>query len=108
MKSRVFVTRMIPQAGIDLLSETCDVEVYEKETPIPRDEFLSRITGKDGVLCLLTEKINAEVFDAAPSVKGFANYAVGFDNLDVAEATKRKIPLSNTPGVLTDATAEMA
>jgi glyoxylate reductase len=60
------------------------------------------------VIPLLTDRIDAEVFDAGKSVKGYANYAVGFDNLDIKEATKRKIPLSNTPGVLTNATAEMA
>ena len=73
-----------------------------------RSELLSSARGKDGVLCLLTDRIDAELFDAAPTVRGYANYAVGYDNMDVAEATRRRIPLSNTPDVLTNATADMA
>jgi len=73
-----------------------------------RAELLSAVADKDGVLYLLTDKIDAELFDAAPKAKGFANYAVGFDNMDVPEATRRRIPPSNTPDVLTDATADMA
>jgi glyoxylate reductase len=106
--TKVYITRQIPQPGIDLLKEHFEVDVSPHDRPLTREEFLNAITDMDGVLCLLTEKIDAEVFDAAPKVRGFANYAVGYDNLDVAEATARKIPLSNTPGVLTDATAEMA
>jgi lactate dehydrogenase-like 2-hydroxyacid dehydrogenase len=84
---------------------------YRAEPPRPahdQAELLASAADKDGVLCLLTDKIDAEFFDAAPKVQGLANYAVGFDNLDVAEATRRRIPLSNTPDVLTDATADMA
>ena len=107
-KPRVYVTRMIPQPGIDILKTECEVEISPFDRPLARDEFLTAIKGRDGVLCLLTDKINAETFDAAPSVKGFANYAVGFDNMDIEEATRRGIPLSNTPDVLTEATADMA
>ncbi len=107
-KPRVYVTRLIPQAGLDLLAKECDVEVNPNDRPLGRGEFLKAIAGREGVLCMLTDRINSEAFDAAPSVKGFANYAVGFDNMDVPEATRRGIPLSNTPDVLTDATAEMA
>ncbi|MDY7029272.1 MAG: D-glycerate dehydrogenase, partial [Spirochaetota bacterium] len=73
-----------------------------------RQELLENIRDADGVLCLLTDKIDTEVFDTAKSAKGFANYAVGYDNIDIKEATRRGIPVSNTPGVLTDATAELA
>lgn len=107
-KPKVYVTRIIPQVGLDLLARSCEVEVSPYDRPLGREEFLSAIRGRDGVLCLLTDKINAEAFDAAPTVKGFANYAVGFDNMDVQEATRRGIPLSNTPDVLTEATADMA
>ncbi|MBN1829607.1 MAG: D-glycerate dehydrogenase [Deltaproteobacteria bacterium] len=107
-RPKVYVTRMIPQEGIDFLNESCSVEVNPEDRPLTREELLRNVQGKEGILCLLTDRIDAEVFDAAPGVRGFANYAVGFDNIDVKEATKRKIPLSNTPGVLTDATAEMA
>lgn len=107
-KSNVYVTRLIPQEGIELLKAECDVEINPHDRPLTREELLEKVKGRDGILCLLTDKIDAEVFDAAKGVKGFANYAVGYDNIDVPEATKRGIPVSNTPGVLTDATAEMA
>ena len=107
-QKKVYVTRKIPQAGIDFLKEEFNVKVNPEDRPLSRDELLTNIKGYDGVLCLLTDKIDDEVFDAAPTVKGFANYAVGYDNIDVKAATKRRIPVSNTPGVLTDATAEMA
>ncbi|MBN2283862.1 MAG: D-glycerate dehydrogenase [Deltaproteobacteria bacterium] len=104
----VYVTRLIPREGIDLLKEHCDVEVNPDDRPLTREELLDRVGGRDGVISLLTDRIDAEVYDAATGIRGFANYAVGYDNIDVAEATRRKIPISNTPGVLTDATAEMA
>ena len=107
-KSNVYVTRLIPQEGIDLLTSTCDVEINPNDRPLTREELLEQVRGRDGVLCLLTDKIDADVFEAAKGVKGVANYAVGYDNIDVKEATKHGIPVSNTPGVLTDATAEMA
>ena len=107
-KPKVYVTRLIPQAGIDLLQAECQVEINPHDRPLTRQELLENVHGRDGILCLLTDKIDAEVFNAAQGVKGVANYAVGYDNIDVPEATKRGIPVSNTPGVLTDATAEMA
>jgi len=107
-RPNVYVTRLIPQEGIDLLQAKCDVEINPHDRPLTRPELLEKITGRDGILCLLTDRIDAEVFDTAKTAKGFANYAVGYDNIDVKEATKRGLPISNTPGVLTDATAEMA
>lgn len=107
-KFKVYVTRQIPQAGIELLQKECEVKINPHDRPLTREELLENIKDADGVLCLLTDRIDAEVFDTAKKAKGFANYAVGYDNMDVKEATKRKIPLSNTPGVLTDATADMA
>lgn len=107
-KPSVYVTRLIPQEGINLLQSECQVEINPDDRPLTRQELLENVQGRDGILCLLTDKIDAEVFDAVKSVKGVANYAVGYDNIDVPEATKRGIPVSNTPGVLTDATAEMA
>lgn len=105
----VFMTRKIPEVGTTLLREAGHiVEVSPHDRPLERDEFLKRISGADAVITLLTDKVDGEAFDAAPKAKGFANYAVGFDNMDVAEAIRRKIPLSNTPGVLTHATAEQA
>lgn len=107
-RPKVLVTRMIPQAGIDMLRQTCEVEVYDQDRPMPREELLARVADKDGVLGLLSDRIDAEFFDAAMGIKGYANYAVGFDNIDVPEATRRGVPVSNTPDVLTMATAELA
>jgi glyoxylate reductase len=107
-KYKVLVTRRIPDEGLAMLADQCDIEMNPHDRPMSRPELLAAVAGKDGVLCLLTDKVDAELFDAAPKVRGYANYAVGYDNMDVAEATRRKIPLSNTPDVLTDATADMA
>lgn len=108
MKPKIFVTRMIPRSGLDLLETVCEVEVNSEDRPLSRSELLGKIADKDGVIGLLTDRIDAGFFDAAPHLRGYANYAVGFDNIDVPEATRRGIPVSNTPGVLTDATAELA
>ena len=107
-KPKVYITRKIPQAGIDLLAAHYEVEVNPHDRVLSRAELLSAVQDADGVLCLLTDKIDGEFFDAAPKLRGVANYAVGYDNIDVPEASRRKVPVSNTPGVLTDATAEMA
>lgn len=106
-KPKILVTQKINPDGIELLKKECDVEVVPEGQQLSRDEFLDRVKDKDGVLCLLTDRIDSEFFNAAPNLKGVANYAVGYDNMDVAEASKRKIPLSNTPDVLTNATAEI-
>ena len=107
-KPKVYITRLIPREGIDLLKETCEVEVSPQHRPLPREELLAKVADKDGVIGLLSDRIDAEFFDAAKALKGYANYAVGFENIDLAEATRRNIPVSNTPGVLTNATAELA
>jgi glyoxylate reductase len=107
-KFKVYVTRMIPQEGIDLLKQVAEVTVNPEDRPLSHTELLKNVRDHDGVVGLLTDKIGGDFFDAAADLKGYANYAVGFDNIDVAEATHRRIPVSNTPGVLTDATAECA
>lgn len=105
----VFVTRMLPQPAIDLLKEHCDVEINPEDRVLDRQELLAKVKGRDAVLCLLTDIIDDEVFAAAgPQCKLFANYAVGFNNVDVEAATRRGIMISNTPDVLTDATADLA
>ena len=108
-KPRVFVTRIIPDKGLDLVKDFCDVDLWTDDLPPSRDELLKRVKGVDGLLCLLTENIDSEVMDTAGSqLKVISNYAVGFDNIDVAAATERKIPVGNTPDVLTDATADFS
>ncbi|MBL8966013.1 MAG: D-glycerate dehydrogenase [Spirochaetaceae bacterium] len=107
-RPKVFVTRRIPEVGLELLRERFEVAMNAEDRPLSRAEFLAAIGDAEGLLCLLTDKVDAEAMDAAAKAKGFANYAVGFDNIDLAEATRRGIPVSNTPDVLTDATAEMA
>ncbi|MGE4424288.1 MAG: 2-hydroxyacid dehydrogenase [Pseudodesulfovibrio sp.] len=107
-KPKVYVTRQIPEQGLDLLRQAAVVEVNPKDSPVPRAELLDIIRDCQGVIGLLTERIDAEFFDAAPNLKGYANYAVGFDNIDVPEATRRSMPVTNTPDVLTNATAECA
>ncbi len=107
--SRVFVTRIIPSAGLDRVKESFQADVWDQPLPPSRDELLRRVAGCDGVLSLLTERIDAEFMDAAgEQLKVVANYAVGFNNIDVPEATRRGIRVGNTPGVLTEATADMA
>ena len=107
-RPKVYITRLIPPAGIDLLKETCEVEINPEDRPLSRGELLAKVKDRHGVIGMLTDRIDAEFFDAAQALRGYANLAVGFDNIDVAEATRRKIPVSNTPGVLTNATAELA
>jgi len=109
MKPRVFVTRIIPDAGLDRVRQACDVDLWEDELPPPRDELLRRVAGKEGLLTLLTDRVDDELLDAAgPQLKVVSNFAVGFDNIDVPALTRRKIPAGNTPGVLTETTADLA
>lgn len=108
-KAKVYVTRMLPQAAIDLLREHCDVEINPDDRVLTHAELLDKVRGREAVLCLLTDTIDEAVLAAAgPQCKIFANYAVGFNNIDVAAATRHKIMVSNTPDVLTDATADLA
>ena len=108
-KPKVFVTRVIPDKGLDLVKDFCEVDLWTDDLPPARDEILKRVRGVDGLLSLLTDKIDIEVMDTAGSqLKVISNYAVGFDNIDVDAATARKIPVGNTPDVLTDATADFS
>ncbi len=107
-KSKVYVSRRIPDPGLQMLRCECEVVCNPEDRPASREELLQAAADADGVIGLLTDRIDAAFFDAAPQLKGYANYAVGYDNIDVAEATRRRIPVSNTPDVLTAATAELA
>ncbi|QCP51899.1 D-glycerate dehydrogenase [Trinickia violacea] len=107
--SNIYVTRMIPQQNIDALRAVHHVEVNPHDRALTRDELLEAVRGRDAVITLLTDTVDAAVLDAAgPQCRIFANYAVGFNNFDVAAATARKIVMTNTPGVLDDATAAHA
>jgi lactate dehydrogenase-like 2-hydroxyacid dehydrogenase len=105
---KIFVTRSIPKPGLELLQKNYDIEVNPFDRVLTKQEIISGIQGKDGLLCLLTDTIDSEVILSEPKLKMIANYAVGYNNIDVKTATKKGIPISNTPGVLTDTTAEMA
>ncbi len=105
-KSKVFVTRLIPAKGLDLIREFCDVDIWPAELPPSHEEIIQRVHDLEGIVSLLTDKIDAGVMNAAPRLKVISNMAVGVDNVDVAAASARKLPVGNTPGVLTDATAD--
>lgn len=108
-KPKVFVTRSIPEKGFALIKDFCEVDLWNDEMPPSREELLARIRGVDGIISMLTDILDTEALDAAGSqLKVISNFAVGFDNIDVDEATARKIPVGNTPDVLTDATADFA
>lgn len=109
MKPRVFVSRVIPAAGLDRIREQCDVDVWPEQMPPPYEVLLERVKGVDGLLCLLTDRIDANLMDAAgPQLKVISQLAVGYDNIDLAAAAERGIPVGHTPGVLTEATADLA
>jgi glyoxylate reductase len=107
-KPKVFVTRILPGNAIEKIRATCEVKVWEGDEPPPRDVLAREIEDVDGLLCLLTEKIDSELLSRAHKLQVISNMAVGFDNIDVAEATRRKILVANTPDVLTETTADYA
>ena len=109
MKPEILVTRKLPPAAMAFLEENFEVTLNPHNRVLTRDELLSAVSGKQGILSLLTDTMDGEVMDrAGKDLKIIANYAVGFNNIDVPAATKRKIAVSNTPGVLTDTTADIA
>jgi len=106
---RVLVTRRIPDEGLDPIAAACELDLWADELPPPRDELLRRVAGCDGVLTLLTDKVDDGFLDAAgPGLRVVSNYAVGFDNIDVAACAARGVAVGNTPGVLTETTADLA
>jgi len=105
----VYVTRRLPQAAIDLLTPACDVRVWESETaPVPRDVLLREAATADGILSLLTDRVDTELLAAAPQLRIVANMAVGYDNVELAALNTRGVLLTNTPDVLTETTADLA
>ena len=108
MKPKVYVNRLIPEEALKKLAQSCDYRIWEGELTVPRDVLLKEAPEIDALLSLLTDKIDAPIMDAAPKLRVISNMAVGFDNIDVREATRRKIVVCNTPGVLTETTADFA
>lgn len=105
---RVFVTRRLPGDALDRLREYAEVDVWPGELPPDRDALLRGVADADGLICLLTDTIDDALLAAAPKLRVISNVAVGYDNIDVAAATRRGIPVGNTPGVLTETTADLA
>jgi lactate dehydrogenase-like 2-hydroxyacid dehydrogenase len=109
LRPRVFVARRIPDEGLARVLAETDADLWPEPLPPPRDELLRRVRGVDGLLSLLTDRVDDELLDAAgPQLRVVSNFAVGFDNIDVPACTRRGIPVGNTPGVLTETTADLA
>ena len=104
---RVFVTRWLPGDALDRLALEAEVDLWPGEMPPPYASLVERAAGADGIICLLTDRIDAALLSAAPRLRVVSNVAVGYDNIDVAAATERGIAVGNTPGVLTETTADL-
>ena len=107
-KPKVFVTRVIAQEALDKIAQATEMEVWPDELPPPYEVLLEKARDIDGLLTLLSDKIDAVLMDEAPKLKVISNMAVGYDNIDIDEAIKRRIVVGNTPGVLTETTADLA
>ena len=108
-RPRVLVTRRIPDAGLSDVRAAADVDLWDEELPPPREVLLERVRGVDGLLSLLTDRVDGELLDVAgPGLKVVSNYAVGYDNIDIAACRVRGVAVGNTPGVLTETTADLA
>ena len=108
-RPKVFVSRAIPEEGLARVREATDATIWPDDLPPPRDELLRAVEGCDGILTLLTDRVDDELLDrAGPQLKVVSNFAVGFDNIDIAACTRRGLPVGNTPGVLTETTADLA
>ena len=107
-KAKVFITHPLYPDARNLLQSCCDCEFWSKPERPSRDEFLGRLKDKDGLVCLLTERVADDVLRAAPKLRIVANVAVGYDNVDVPACTKRGVAVTNTPGVLDETTADFA
>jgi glyoxylate reductase len=107
-KPKVFATHSLFDAARQILQESCEVEYWAEPERPPRAEVLRRVKDREALVCLLTEKVNDGLLEAAPKLRIAANVAVGFDNIDVAACTKRGVVATNTPGVLDETTADFA
>ncbi|HEY1192302.1 MAG TPA: D-glycerate dehydrogenase [Gemmata sp.] len=107
-KPKVFVARRIPDEGLNAIRTVCDVDVWPEQLPPAPEELRRRVSDCDGLVSLLTDRVDAALLDAAPKLKVVSNFAVGFNNVDVPACTARGVCVGNTPGALTDATADIA
>lgn len=107
-KPKVYITRRIAQEALDMIAPVTEMEMWPQEAPPPYDVLLKKVQDVEGLLALLTDKIDAGLMEAAPKLKVISNLAVGYDNIDIPEATRRGIVVGNTPGVLTETTADFA
>lgn len=106
LKPKIFVSQPIPKKGLELLAAHFDVDANPKKGVLPKKELIARVKGKDALLCILTDKIDADILSAEPALKIVSNFGAGFNNIDVPEATKRGIVVTNTPDVLNESTAD--
>lgn len=107
-KPKVYITRQIAQKALDMIAQVTEMKVWSEELPPPREVLLAEAQNVDGMLTLLTDKIDATLIEAAPKLKVISNLAVGYDNIDVPEATRHGIVVGNTPEVLNETTADFA
>jgi len=108
MKPKVLVTREVFDETLDYLAQHCEVESNQQDVPFSPDALAQRLAGKDGVVCCLTDRIDAQLLERCSQLKVVANIAVGYNNIDVAACTARGVMATNTPGVLDDSTADLA
>lgn len=107
-KYKVFITRPIPKKGVNMLKKYCQVKVREEDFPILRKELEKEIKKCDALLCMLTDQVDSGIMDLNPKLRVISNFAVGYNNISLPAATNRRIPVGNTPNVLTQSTAEQA
>jgi glyoxylate reductase len=107
LKPKLFISREIPRVGIDRLKEKFEIEIWSEYWAPPRDILLKKASESDALVTLLTDKIDKELLDSSPHLRIIAQYAVGYDNIDIKYATEKGVYVTNTPGVLTDATADL-
>lgn len=107
LKYKIYITRKLPDTVVDKLSEVCEVKIWENEEPVPRDVLKKEIQQVDGLLCLLTDRIDESILSHAPNLKIISNMAVGYNNIDIDVAAEKGIMVTNTPGILTETTADL-
>lgn len=108
MQPRVLITRMLPEEAVTLLRQHCDVQLDVEDRHLEPAALRQAVADKDGIICVITDRIDAAVLQAAPSLKVVANVAAGYDNIDVPAATQRGVMVTNTPGAVTESTADLA